>query len=253
MKFSIIIPSYNQEEYIAETLKNIQYLKDFSKKNNIEIEVLLFDNCSNETVQKIIKAHISILDYYEITQDKGQYDAINKGLAKITGDYWTWLNTDDLINIDGFLEIVKFLEKNDDVDYIYGNMYLINGASIVQKILKLHEITLNTLVNIDCSTFQPGSFFKSSFTKKIGLLKAYNCCFDYEYILRLLKFGGKAYYLDFPVVYFRFHSSSKSASLKMNFIKDELEIRKLYGRKLFSPLTFNLYKGYLKTIILKML
>jgi len=82
MKFSIIIPSYNQDRYIARTFENIKELKERALKENILIEVLLFDNCSNEMVQNSIKKYESVFDYIEIKKDDGQYDAINRGIAK---------------------------------------------------------------------------------------------------------------------------------------------------------------------------
>src|ERR1700722_13221836 len=100
MTFSIIIPSYNQDTFIEQTFKNLLQLKEQARRNNIDLEILLFDNESNEATQKVITAYRSLFDYSEIKKDKGQYDAINKGISRVTGDYWTWLNTDDLIEID---------------------------------------------------------------------------------------------------------------------------------------------------------
>lgn len=237
MKFSIIIPSYNQDTFIAKTLENLSQLKERAKQTNIEIEVLLFDNQSNEATQKIIKEHKNLFNYIEIAKDKGQYDAINKGINKATGDYWTWLNTDDLIEIDGFLKLAQIV-KNTPVDYIYGSIYVIDETGNELKLGHSIPLYLERMVNTDPGIYQPGSFFKKSFTNKIGILAKYECCFDYEYVLRIIKNNGKLYACDFPVAKFRLHKHSKTKNITIKFVKEQLIISKEYGRRFFSRLTF---------------
>jgi len=237
MKFSIIIPSYNQDKFIAETFENLSLLKKRATENNIDVEVLLFDNQSTEATQNIINAYKELFDYVEIQKDKGQYDAINKGIKKVSGDYWTWLNTDDLIEIDGFLKLAKILE-NDPVDYIYGNIILIDDVGNETQVAHSTALDLNGMVNNNPGIYQPGSFFRKSFTDKIGVLEAYECCFDYEYILRIIKNEGSLYACDFSVSKFRLHTSSKTKNITIKFVKEQLIISKQYGRRSLSKLAF---------------
>ena len=80
MKFSVIIPSYNQERFIGNTLENVVKLKSDAAEKGIDIEIILIDSESNAEVQKIISLFRKDLDHIDISKDKGQYDAINKGL-----------------------------------------------------------------------------------------------------------------------------------------------------------------------------
>jgi glycosyltransferase involved in cell wall biosynthesis len=237
MQFSIIIPSYNQDKFIAETFENLSQLKKRAKQNNIDVEILLFDNQSNEATQSIINAYKELFDYVEIQKDKGQYDAINKGIKKVSGAYWTWLNTDDLIEIDGFLKLIKILE-NDPVDYIYGNIILIDEVGNEAQVAYSTALDLNGMVNSNPGIYQPGSFFRKSFTDKIGVLEAYECCFDYEYILRIIKNNGRLYACNFSVSKFRLHASSKTKNVTIKFVKEQLIISKQYGRRFLSKLAF---------------
>ena len=116
MKFSIIIPSYNQHEYIEETLKSALEMKEVSKTMGAELEILLFDSESDNKVQRVIETYASRIDYLEIRKDAGQYDAINKGIQKCTGDYWTWLNTDDTLDKEGFIKMVKILQQETSIE-----------------------------------------------------------------------------------------------------------------------------------------
>ena len=244
MLFSIIIPSYNQGKYIRKTLDNLVELKRIAE--GVSIEILLFDNKSNVDVQTIIKEYAPHLSYYEIEEDKGQFDAINKGILKCKGDYWTWLNTDDYIHVEGFLNLVNQLLEKPDIDYIYGNIDYMDENDKFLFTVKSIPLALNTLINKNPGIYQPGSFFKKTFTDKLGLLKSYRCCFDFEFILRCLKNNAVVFQCDCSVALFRYHQESKTGSLISVFIKEQLKISADYGRRAFSFLTIFSYLRLLK-------
>lgn len=237
LTFSIIVPSFNQSNYIEFTCLNLAELKSKVAIYNYKIEVLLFDNCSDSQTRAIIDKYSPLFDVKVIEKDKGQYDAINKGIQKCTGDYWTWLNTDDLIDIDGFIKMAEILKSNKAIDYIYGGVSYIDEAGNYIKTVDAFELTLKKLSSVEPAIFQPGSFFKKSFTDKMGLLSAYSCCFDYEYILRLLKNNAIFYFCSFPLSKFRYYSNSKTGSNTVQFIKEQLIISTQYGRKWYHYLT----------------
>lgn len=238
MKFSIIIPSYNQENYIEVTLLNVLDLKQKAKAKNLNIEILLFDSESNSAVQEIIEKYKEQLDFVEIKKDKGQSDAINKGIKACSGDYWTWLNTDDTLDIDGFFKLVEILNSNSDIDYIYGGVNYMDAKGNYMSTYKAYPLSLQKLVHHDPAIFQPGSFFKTSFTKKIGMLSDYRCCFDYEYVLRCIKNDANLYCCDFALANFRYYTGSKTGSIIPVFIREQLLISKDYGRTELSYMTW---------------
>ena len=245
MKFSIIVPSYNQIQFIEATLQNIAAVKQLCKEQNVELEVIIYDNCSIPEVQATFEKYKSSINLLKVEPDKGQYDAINKGLKHVTGDYWTWLNTDDLIDLKGFTEILNYLKTNE-VDYIYGDIETIdsNGKSIT--VGTSGEITLKSLTTKDASISQPGSFFRTAFTQKIGDLSSYRFAFDYEYILRILKNNGKVVKLNTTVSQFRYYEQSKSGSQDARFLQEQLNIAKLYGCISFSKLSLMLQLRIIK-------
>ncbi len=248
--YSIIIPSFNQDTFIRETLENVLYLKHNASRVNISIRIIVVDNCSNEATLNIIREFKQEIDHLLVEKDKGQYDAINKGLRLVSDGYWTWLNTDDLIDRDGFFKLVAYLSEHPDTDYIYGNVAYIDERSQFQKDSSTSSLTLDKLLNKDASISQPGSFFRTAFTKGIGELAPYHFAFDYEYILRCLKRGAKVVKLDHTVAHFRYYSSSKSGSQDFRFLKEQLIINKLYGGKTLSKLRLLLHIRILKRKLL---
>ena len=246
MRFSIIIPSFNQFAYIEETLINAIELKEMAKTVNAEVEVLLFDSESNEETQTIINKYRVKLDYVEVKKDNGQYHAINKGIEKCTGDFWTWLNTDDTLDKEGFLKLISFLKQHPETDYVYGSIDYIDEKSKVIRTFPSRNVDMKTLVTKVPGIFQQGSFFRKEFTNKIGILKEYNCCFDYEYVLRCLNNGAKMQVCEFKVANFRQHTISKTGSLTPMFIREQLTISKIYGRQFWHFLTWFSYLRLVK-------
>lgn len=238
--FSIIIPSFNQDKFIRETLENVVLLKKQAAQRNIQIQLILVDNCSNQETMNVINDQKEHIDNLIIEKDNGQYDAINKGLKFVRGHYWTWLNTDDLLDIDGFFKIAEITGKHPDIDYIYGTVGYIDENSKFYKSYSSGELNLERLINSDASISQPGSFFRTEFTHKIGELAAYRFAFDYEYILRCLKHHGKVYRSEDVVAYFRYYNTSKSGSKDHRFLQEQKQISKNYGRSFFSFLGFML-------------
>jgi glycosyltransferase involved in cell wall biosynthesis len=151
-------------KYIGATLNNLRQLKELAKQLQVEIEVLLFDSESNEGVQKEIEKYRDVVDVLEVKKDKGQYDAINKGIAKLTGDYWTWLNTDDLLDLEGFKKVVAIIKQDASIDYIFGGIDYIDQVGKKFKTVPAYDLTLDLLVHKNPGIFQPGSFFKTAMT-----------------------------------------------------------------------------------------
>lgn len=240
------MPSFNQDQFIRETLENISHLKTTAATKSIGVQIIVVDNCSNAPTLSIIETYKNAIDNLLIEPDKGQYDAINKGLKLVKGDYWTWLNTDDLIDSAGFFKLADYVQRHAETDYIYGDVTYIDEHSKFHKDSSTPFLSLTHLLNKDASISQPGSFFKTSFTKGIGELASYQFAFDYEYILRCLKYKAKVAKLNCTVALFRYYSTSKSGSKDFRFLEEQLLINKLYGGGLFSKLRMLLRVRILK-------
>ena len=89
-KISIVTPSFNQVAFIEATILSV-LSQDYSN-----LEYIIIDGGSTDGSLEIIKKYSSHLHYWCSEPDSGQYDAINKGFAKSTGEIMAWLNSDDM-------------------------------------------------------------------------------------------------------------------------------------------------------------
>lgn len=80
----------NAAEFIDNTLQSVL------NQNYPDLEYIVVDGGSTDGTQQIIEPYLDRLAYYVSEPDGGQYEAIQRGLARATGDVMCWLNADDI-------------------------------------------------------------------------------------------------------------------------------------------------------------
>ena len=236
MKFSIIIPVYNVEQYILKCLKSIE---DQTYNN---YEVIIVNDGSPDNSEKVIKEYIKGKNKYKYYKkvNGGLSDARNYGLKYVTGDYIIFIDSDDYINNELLENINKSVEKKS-YDLVRFEAICVddNGKEIHQPYFKLPE--KNNLENtID-------SILKSEYVEPAWLY-AYNKKFwDRNHFLYIKNMIHEDYGLT-PIVL------AKSTSIKKlnytgycyvfrnNSIMNQIKYEKLKNR------TNDFYKQYLNNV-----
>ena len=85
LNFSIITPSYNQGQYIEQTIQSVL------NQNYPNLEYIIIDGGSTDNTVEIIKKYEKHLKFWVSEKDKGQANAINKGLQYCTGEIFNWI------------------------------------------------------------------------------------------------------------------------------------------------------------------
>ena len=120
-KISIITPSFNQADYLEETILSI------INQNYPNLEYIIIDGGSTDNSVEIIKKHEKNIDYWVSEKDNGQSHAINKGFAKATGEILNWINSDDILAENALIKIAEaYLKRKNDNIVILGNGFEID-------------------------------------------------------------------------------------------------------------------------------
>jgi glycosyltransferase involved in cell wall biosynthesis len=237
MKISIIIPSFNQGAFLEETLASIFV------HEGVEYEVLVFDGGSTDQTVEIIKRHDARLAYWESKQDRGQTHAINKGLARISGDVWMYLNSDDLL-VPGALSTISHLFADPSVVWVSGSCENFDGSGIVGGVRPGHAIRMKDYLApwnrpVQCIfPFSGACFLRRSVFEKIGFFdQTFSYSMDMEYYCRAIFEGG--FYqttINDVLAKWRHHPKSKTMSrgIAYAFRSEELRIAQRYSRYLPS-------------------
>lgn len=176
---SVVTPSYNQAEYIRDTLDSIQ------RQSYDHVEHVVVDGKSDDGTLDILREYEDAIEWIS-EPDDGQSDAINKGFDMVDGDIVGWLNSDDVFfDTDTLGRVVSYFERYD-ADVIYGDMALLDADSNVLKIHTVPDFDYDKLLRY-CFIEQPALFFRSNVLEEERLDTDLAYVMDYEFWLRLAR------------------------------------------------------------------
>jgi glycosyltransferase involved in cell wall biosynthesis len=112
LKISIVTPSYNQAPFLEDAMQSVLCQGDPN------LEYVVIDGGSSDGSADIIRRYEQHLSYWTSEPDKGQYEAINKGFARTTGDVMAWLNSDDKYTSWAFSVVRDIFTQHPEVEWI---------------------------------------------------------------------------------------------------------------------------------------
>jgi glycosyltransferase involved in cell wall biosynthesis len=111
-KISIITPSYNQGQYIEQTILSV------INQNYPNLEYIIIDGGSTDNSIEIIQKYEKYLAYWISEKDEGMYEAIQKGFEKSTGEIMAWINSDDVYYPHALHTVVEIFTDFPDVQWL---------------------------------------------------------------------------------------------------------------------------------------
>lgn len=222
---SIIIPVYNGSNYIEEAITSA--LNQTYK--NIEIIIVNDGSNDNGKTEKIIKKYGEKVRYF-YKENGGVASALNFGISKMKGEYFSWLSHDDLYKpekIETQVEVLKSLEDKNTI--LFSNVELIDSeGNLIVKTDYLRNETIESLCNgiypvlkgrvngcsvlISKKCFEETGLFDES-------LKTTN---DYDMWFRLFK-KYNSFFIEKHLIKYRIHSEQDTNKSPV-FIKESNEL-----------------------------
>lgn len=166
-KISIVTPSFNQGTYIEDCICSILDQK------YPDLEYFIIDGGSSDESVQIIRKYASQLSGWISEPDRGQSDAINKGLKQASGDLVAWLNADDYYLIGALQEIAQAYWQNPEAPFYFGD-----GLRVDENKTRTKNFFPEGVVSFDRTALihglnyilQPATFIRRAALEKAGYL-----------------------------------------------------------------------------------
>lgn len=225
-KISIIVPSYNQGQFLGETIQSI-ITQGYSN-----YELLIIDGGSTDNTLEVIKEYEAYIKYWVSEPDRGQTHALNKGYQIATGKVIGWQNSDDVYEEGAFRKAIDCFNHSIAVDFVYGNYHIINEFTEILKSHYVIDFDINTKLYENTIVYNQTMFWKKSFSDSL-ILPAFCGPFnerlrfvmDAEFVFRAYINGAKFGRVNAFMGSFRMHAANKTTLLEQVFTEEYDQIR----------------------------
>lgn len=227
-RVSIVTPSFNQGQFLEETIRSI-LLQGYPN-----LEYIVIDGGSTDETLDVIRKYERWIDYWVSEKDQGQADAINKGLARCTGEIFQFINSDDYLAPGAIAAVATAMERHDAV----AGVVIDFDPDGVETRLASRDLRAANFVTKPASYLyhQPGVWLRTEMAKALGGFEIrWRYKFDWVFQLRYAERWPRVAYIDDVLVYFRLHRSSKTVAEGMGFWEEELVARDLLYHSSVDP------------------
>jgi glycosyltransferase involved in cell wall biosynthesis len=225
---SIVVPSLNQAAFLEETLESVL------SQSYEPLEVLVVDGGSTDGSVEIVRRYEDRLAWWVSEPDRGQADALNKGLARARGALLGWLSSDDTLLPGALARLVEPFVADPELFLVYGDAQYAGDRN---DLLPARPFDVVQMVrSCECHVVQPASLFSRRAWELCGPLDpTRHWFFDFELFVRM-GLAGRAMQLDGPpLATYRLHAGSKSFAQSVPKARDYVRVaREFYANGLFE-------------------
>mgnify|MGYP001031644873 CR=1 FL=1 len=162
-KISIITPTFNQVDYIEQTILSVL------NQNYPNLEYIIFDAGSTDGTVDVIKKYEDKLSYWISEKDNGLYDAVYKGFEMATGDILAWINSDDVYLPNSLFTVAEVFSEFTEVQWLQGaNSHIDEIGRIVSVYPSSYWTKFDLFAGSSVSIQQESTFIRTSLWEKAG-------------------------------------------------------------------------------------
>jgi glycosyltransferase involved in cell wall biosynthesis len=238
-KISIVTPSFNQGQFLEQTIQSV------INQKYPNLEFIIMDGGSTDNSVDIIKKYEKYLTYWVSKPDNGQTNAIATGFQRSTGDILAYINSDDFYLPGSLNRIALAFASNPSTQWITGKWGIfVDAKGQLMRKRKYPAITINNMLYLENCISQPTTFWRKDLLSSVGYLdETLTFCFDYDLFLRFLEYA-KPLVIDYDIAAFRYHSQSKTTTIRDTCIKESQLIQEKYFKTKRGQIPHYFHKIY---------
>jgi glycosyltransferase involved in cell wall biosynthesis len=210
-KVSVVIPVYNGEAYITETIESVK------NQTYDNMEIIVVDDGSTDQTPSLVKGEISL---YIRQENRGVAAARNKGIDAATGEYLAFIDADDKWDAKKLEIQIGFMEEHPHISYTFTN----HVRYLTDELNEFPKWAREEGQNKELTGYIPSSLVvRRTDFDKIGYFdEGFRTGEDTEWFLRARDFGFQMAVIPENLLLKRVHSSnltSNTAAVKPNLLK----------------------------------
>ncbi len=232
MKIWIVTPSFNQCDFLGQTLKSI-----LTQEGPFELACRVVDGGSTDGTLDLLRSIADPRLSWTCQKDRGQADAINQGLAQAGSgpdDVVSWLNSDDVYTPGTLAAVATAFAGHPSARWLIGRCQIIDARGKVirpgvtrYKDRSLRRYSRRALLRENFIS-QMSVFWRGDFGREAGPLDlGLHYTMDYDLWLRMAT-RSEPLVLDRVLGQFRFHAKRKSGRVNREQFDEEFRVAQRY-------------------------
>lgn len=231
-KISIVLPTYNGEKFIRESIESV------INQTYQNWELIIVNDCSTDKTAEIINEYAqkdSRIRVYNNEVNKKLPASLNIGFSQATGDYYTWTSDDNLFKPNAIEILSEYLDKNLDIDLVSSRFDIIDEeGNFIKHFDKKNKRT--TLKLIRGNNMGASFMYRKETAKKIGEYDTdLFCAEDYDYWSRIAS-TGNILYIKENLYKYRINSQSLTATKKDTAVTNSTIVQLKYAIPIMEKL-----------------
>lgn len=229
IRLSFVIPTRNQARFLAQCIESClaQAIPDS--------EIVVVDGASTDDTKGVLARYGTRIRWIS-EPDRGQSDAINKGIRMARGELVAWINSDDYYaSPRSAAKLLEAFDAERDVDIVYGNGVRVDvdghelGPYRARAIARIADI----LVHPASFVLQPSLMFRRELFLEVGGLdEALHYTMDYELWIRLFAAARVSRFVPEVIACARYHTDAKSIAAMGKQIRELYAVKRAAARRL---------------------
>lgn len=205
-RISIITPCLNGEQFVVEAIESVL------RQGYPNLEHIVVDGASTDATLSLLRRYSYLTVISE--PDRGSHEAMNKGIARATGDVVAFMNVDDAYPDDTLATIGAAFVANPGADIVLGDTVVYENAEGGQRAVRFIFNHPRGIWLMECLFGNPGlngCFFRRSVFEKVGLFNNdFHICADRDFFIRAALADVTSVSLNIPTLFYRAHGGSQT-------------------------------------------